>query len=110
LNYKFTIDCHGGIRLLAMTFMAKYEVTFIYDKSNKKIVERLKSYIDSAKAKVTKEEDWGVKPLAYPIQKLTEAAYLYFEIEADTKGVKTLEEKIKLEEELLRHLLVRVEE
>ena len=90
--------------------MAKYELTFIYDKSNKKIIERLKSYINSVKAKVVKEEDWGVKPLAYPIKKFTEAAYIYFEIEIDPGKLKKLEEKIKVEEELLRHLLVRAEE
>lgn len=89
--------------------MAKYEITFVFEKSNKKIAERLKKYINLAKAKIIKEEDWGVKPLAYPIKKFTEAAYIYFEFETDPKGIKILEDKIKLEEELLRHLLVKVE-
>lgn len=90
--------------------MAKYEITFLFDKGNKKVVERLKSYISESKAKIVKEEDWGVKSLAYPIKKHTEAAYLYYEIELDTKNIKNLEEKIKLEEELLRYLVVRAEE
>ncbi|MGI5827506.1 MAG: 30S ribosomal protein S6 [Patescibacteria group bacterium] len=88
--------------------MAKYELTFVFDKKNKELPKRLEDFIKSAKAKVIKEEDWGVKSLAYPINKLEEAKYLYFKVEAEPKTIKELEEKIRLEEDLLRSLVVRV--
>jgi small subunit ribosomal protein S6 len=88
--------------------MAKYEITFVFSKDNKILVEALKKDLESAKAKIIKEEDWGVKPLAYPIDKKTEAAYLYFEVEIEPAKIKKLEEKLRLEEALIRHLIVRV--
>ena len=88
--------------------MAKYEITLVFDKDNKKIIDGFRKYFEELKVKVVKEEDWGVKPLAYPIKKREEAGYFYFEIEVDTKKIKKLEDKIKLEEGLLRYLVVRV--
>lgn len=87
--------------------MAKYELTFIFDKDNKDLPKRLEGHLKDVKAKIEKEEDWGVKSLAYPIKKRTEAKYLYFEAEIEPAMAKELEGKIKLEETLLRDLIVK---
>jgi small subunit ribosomal protein S6 len=86
--------------------MKKYEATFIFTKENKKLAESIEAHLKAIGAKVGKKDDWGVKPLAYPIKKLTEAAYLYFEFETEPAKIKDLETKLKLEESLLRRLIV----
>jgi len=88
--------------------MAKYELTFVFDKNNKELAKKLEAMLKDAKAEVVKKEDWGVKPLAYPINKKEEAKFLYFEIEASPAQAKSLEERIRLEESIMRSLLVRV--
>jgi small subunit ribosomal protein S6 len=87
--------------------MPKYEITFVFDKNLKDLQKKLEGYIKSADGKIVKEEDWGVKPLAYPIKKYDEAKYLYYEVEIDPKQMKALEKQIQLEENLLRSLVVK---
>ncbi|NMB57418.1 30S ribosomal protein S6 [Candidatus Beckwithbacteria bacterium] len=88
--------------------MKKYELTFVYQKDLKDVEKNLEKILDSVKAKIVKKEDWGVKKLAYAIKKQTEAKYLYFEIELEADKTKELENKIKLEENLLRYLIIAV--
>lgn len=87
--------------------MQKYEITFLFDKKHKDFDKELEKMLESVKAKIVKKEDWGVKKLAYPIKKLTEAHYIFFEIEIDQKKVATLSNKIRLEERIIRDLMVK---
>ena len=87
----------------------QYEATFIFDKDNKTMAKKLTDHIETVGASIAKKDNWGVKSLAYPIAKRTEAAYLYVVIEANPDQIKKLEQKIQLEEELLRHLIVKVD-
>lgn len=58
--------------------------------------------------KVQKEDLWGERDLAYNIKKQTRGFFANFEIEADPKDVRDLDKQLKLEEDVLRYLLVRV--
>jgi small subunit ribosomal protein S6 len=87
--------------------MAIYEITFIFPKGNKDYSKTLAKYLKDVKAEVKKKDDWGVKTLAYPIKKQSEANYLYLEAEMEPSALPKLEGKIKLDEVLLRHLIVR---
>ena len=52
-------------------------------------------------------DKWGVKVLAYPIKKQEKAYYLKYDLEVDdTKKVVEFEKSLKMDESLLRHLLV----
>lgn len=87
--------------------MAKYEVTLLFpkaEKSGKKTAEKL---FKAAGVKVGKAHDWKMRELAYPIDKQTEAHYWFFETEAEPKQIVDLESKIKLEESVLRSLVVK---
>jgi len=87
--------------------MAKYEITFIYPKDEKDYAKTLEGYLKEIKAKVEKKEDWGVKKMTYLIKKQKEARYLYLEVEMEAAAAKELEAKIKLDEVILRHLIIR---
>lgn len=57
--------------------------------------------------KIIKEDLWGQKDLAYPIKKQTKGFYAHFELEADPKNTKGLDKSLKVEENILRYLLIR---
>lgn len=73
------------------------------EKERKELLEGLKKKFD----KVTKEDLWGVKDLAYPIKKQTKGFYAHYEIEADPKVAKGLDKILRLEDDILRYLIIR---
>lgn len=58
-------------------------------------------------AKLFKENLWGNKDLAYPIKKATKAYFAHFEFEAEAKEISPLDKSLKLNEDILRYLLIR---
>lgn len=58
--------------------------------------------------KVLKEDLWGARDLAYPIKRQTKGFYAHYQIQADPKNAKGLDKTLKLEEDILRYLLIRV--
>ncbi len=92
--------------------MNTYELTVIIDgKSSgakkKAVVEKITKFVTTLKGKVGKLSDWGVKDLAYQIKKSTSGVYLHFPLELEASGAKALQAKLRVEEELLRSLLIR---
>ena len=66
--------------------------------------------ITSAGAEVVKEESWGKRRLAYPIEKLTEGKYVLFYVDAD--GVNPFPEvrqRMGQNDKVLRYLVVRTD-
>lgn len=92
--------------------MNKYELTLVLDgktgaAKKKKITETLEKTLDIFKGKISESKDWGVKDLAYKLGKSTTGFYLYFEIELDPSGVKALNDKLRVDIDLIRYLLIR---
>lgn len=58
--------------------------------------------------KVKKDDLWGNRELAYPIKKQQKAFYAHFEFEANPGDISSLDKSLKLEEDIIRYLLVRV--
>ncbi len=58
--------------------------------------------------KIDKEDLWGSKDLAYPIKKQTKGFFVHYEATTDPKNGKAIDKTLKLEEDILRYLLVRV--
>ena len=54
-------------------------------------------------------EYWGFRSLAYPIEKMTRAHYIYFNAKADPKAVIEMERQMRIREDVIRYLNVRVE-
>lgn len=88
--------------------MPKYEVTFIFKKDEEKAEKIVEALFKKAEVKVVKKEDWKIKELAYPIAKQVDAHYLFYKIEASPNNILSLHGKIKLEEKIMRFLIVRV--
>lgn len=82
----------------------KYEITFLIKEEGE--LKNIKDLIESYKGKVTKEEKWGEKTLAYIIKKNHTALFYNFQFEVDKKNVLELKNKLNLNEKVLRYLLL----
>ncbi len=92
--------------------MNKYELTVVLDGKSgsakaKKVTEGLEKIIKIFKGAITESKEWGVKELSYKIGKSETGLYLYFELELDPKGVKSLNDKLRTDDDILRYLVVR---
>jgi small subunit ribosomal protein S6 len=58
---------------------------------------------------VLKKESWGNRQLAYKINKNKKAHYLYFEIDAPSVAVDELNRRLRIHDDVLRSLFVRVD-
>lgn len=90
--------------------MQKYSLTVLV---KEKVSESDRNGIFDALKKnfstLTKEDLWGVRSLAYSIKHNDRAFYGYFEFEAEPKAVITLDKNIRLTEDIIRHLIVKIE-
>ena len=91
--------------------MRHYEIVLLIhpDQSEQvpAMLERYKGMITAGGGKVHREEDWGRRQLAYPIDKLAKAHYLCLNIEADQAVMAELEHAFKFNDAVLRHLTVQ---
>lgn len=92
--------------------MNTYELTTVLPAkttpSRKKALQKnLEKIVEGLKGKVTRVEDWGEIELAYKILKNTSGIFLHYNLELENNAVKQLDSKLKMEEEIIRYLLVK---
>ena len=58
-------------------------------------------------AAITNVDEWGKKQLAYEIQKMKEGYYYFIQFEGETTVPAELEERLRIEETVLRFLCVK---
>lgn len=81
--------------------------TELEEKERKALLDSISKKVSGTEGKITKEDLWGVRSLAYPIKRNTSGYFAHFEISADPKDVKGLDKTLKVEEDILRYLLKR---
>jgi small subunit ribosomal protein S6 len=94
-----------------------YELVFIADPrlSDEEVVALADEYkgmiIADGNTKITKEESWGRRKLAYPINKLSEGRYHIFYIEGPKQNtLPEVEQRLRQNDKILRHLVIRTDE
>ncbi len=70
----------------------------------------LTKIITDGEGKVEKTENWGLKTLAYRIQKNKKGYYVLMQIDAPAPAVLEMERQIRINEDVLRYMTIRVEE
>ena len=86
-----------------------YEFTVIFDADEDKTkagLELVKSTFERFSAEITKEEDLGVRTLAYIIKKQEKGHYVYFELQADTATIAQMSSIFQLSTLVLKFLFV----
>lgn len=95
--------------------MSKYELAFLVDSrlTDEEFVELSDGYkelLRSLDAEVTKDESWGTRRMAYPIQKLNEARYMFFTVETGSKNPwPEVEQRMRQNDKILRFLTVSLD-
>ena len=90
--------------------MAKYEVMFIIDpilEDEKKnaVVERVQEIIN-ADGEVSSVDTWGMRKLAYPINKKNEGYYVVVEFNASADLPKELDRRLRISDNVIRHIII----
>jgi len=90
--------------------MRHYEVVFLVhpDQSEQvpAMLERYKGMIQSAGGVIHREEDWGRRQLAYPINKIHKAHYLMLNIECGQESLDELMSLFKFNDAVIRNLVI----
>lgn len=92
--------------------MNNYETVFILtpvlsDAQMKEAVGKFKNLLQEAGAEIVNEENWGLRKLAYPIDKKTTGFYTLLEFKADPTVVDKLEVNFRRDERVIRFLTVK---
>ena len=94
--------------------MNHYETVFILtpvlsDQQMKEAVEKFEKVLTDNGASIINEEIWGLRKLAYPIQKKSTGFYSLVEFDGDPTIVKKLETAFRRDERVLRFLVFRLD-
>ncbi len=92
--------------------MNQYETVFILtpvlsDDQMKEAVEKFKTILTDGGAELLNEELWGLKKLAYPIQKKSTGFYAMLEFKAEPSLIAKLEVNYRRDERVLRYITVK---
>ena len=96
--------------------MRKYEIMFIVkpdleEGTIKEVFESMKGVLESKKAKILDTKDMGQRELAYEIKKYKNGYYFYFLVEEENAdAINEFDRLALINENIIRHLVVRVEE
>lgn len=89
-----------------------YEVVFLVhpDQSEQvpAMIERYNNLISQRKGKVHRLEDWGRRPLAYPMDKVMKAHYVLMNIECDQATIDELSDNFRYNDAVIRNMVLRV--
>ena len=94
--------------------MNSYETVFILtpvlsDEQMKEAVGKFKGLLEENGANVVNVEEWGLRKLAYPIQKKSTGFYCLLEFEADPSVIKKLDVAYRRDERVIRFLTFRLD-
>lgn len=94
--------------------MNQYETVFIVtpvlsEEQMKEAVKKYQEYLKDKGAEIVHEEHWGMRKLAYPIQKKSTGFYHLVEYKAPGELIKELEISLKRDERIIRFLTVKLD-
>lgn len=94
--------------------MTKYELLFIIDPTledakKEETVETVKGIIGQ-NGTVGDVDVWGIRRLAYPIQKHNDGYYVVVTFEAETDYPKEIDRRLKISDAVMRHIIVNLDE
>ncbi len=93
--------------------MQRYETLFILhpdvpEAQVRETIDRTRKLIEAMEGHVADIQDWGLRELAYPIEKQSRGNYVLAQYEASSAVVNELERTMKLSDEVVRFVSVRM--
>jgi small subunit ribosomal protein S6 len=94
--------------------MRNYELAFIIEPNIDEegatgVVDKVSQFVKSINGEVASVDVWGRRKLAYPISNYREGTYVLVQTKMPPAGVADLERNLKLSEEIIRYLLIKVD-
>ncbi|MFO7849158.1 MAG: 30S ribosomal protein S6 [Spirochaetia bacterium] len=92
--------------------MRQYELTIIVGTEEDEATlgkQKVEEQLKKAQVNVKKEDDKGVRDLAYPIKKRQKGHYYYYEFDAEPENAPVLEQELRLLNPFIKYLLVKKE-
>jgi len=94
--------------------MTSYEVALIIrpdveEDAQQSLIERLSELLIAQGGQVDNVETWGRRRLAYPINKVNEGYYYFIQGQFDSAVLPELDRTAKLSEDIIRHMVVRMD-
>ncbi len=94
--------------------MNQYETVFILtpvlsDAQMKEAVEKFKGILTAEGAEIINEENWGLKKMAYPIEKKSTGFYQLIEFKAEPTVIAKLELNYRRDERVIRYLTTKLD-
>lgn len=94
--------------------MSKYELMFVIDPTleDEKKAEAIKTVegIIAEAGEVTETDVWGLRKLAYPINKKFEGYYVVMHFNAQPELPKELDRRLRISDNFMRHIIVNLDE
>jgi small subunit ribosomal protein S6 len=92
----------------------QYETVFIAtpvlsDVQMKETVKKYRDFIAESGGEIVHEEDWGLRKLAYPIQKKSTGFYYLLEFKAEGALIEKLETQYRRDERIIRFLTFKMD-
>lgn len=92
----------------------QYEAVFIMtpvlsDEQMKEAVKKFEKHLLDNGAEIVHQENWGLRKLAYPIQRKNTGFYHLFEFKAEGEVIKNLEVQLIRDERIMRFLTVKLD-
>jgi small subunit ribosomal protein S6 len=92
-----------------------YEVMFIIDTDvpedeSARLSENLAQVVTDQGGTITKNENLGRHKLAYPIGRKNDGLYMLFEIDGSGREIAELERRMRVNDQVIRYITVRVDE
>ena len=74
------------------------------------LIEQLTTMISSNGGNVDKSEKWGVRKLAYRVEKRNEGFYILLQFTAKPETVKEIERRLRVSDDVMKFITVRIDE
>ena len=95
------------MRIYEELFIVKPDAT---EEEVDSVIEQLSGVIKSAGGNVDKVEKWGVRKLAYRVEKRSEGYYTLVQFTADASAVREAERRLRVSDLVLKFITVRIDE
>ena len=88
-----------------------YELAILYRSGDDldKAQTKVKKIISHNKAKISSEDNWGEKDLAYPIKGQSKAVYIFYQLQIDPQAIAQIQNSLNITEEVIRHLITKID-
>jgi small subunit ribosomal protein S6 len=94
-------------RIYEELFILRPDIT---DEEVAPVIEQVRGVVTAAGGTVDKEERWGVRKLAYRIEKRAEGYYVLLQLTCPASTVKEVERRLRVNDAVLKYLTVRIDE